>query len=345
LDSKEKIASLDRQHMLEALANMPEHFSEGLRKGRMSALPRFAPKSIVVCGVGGSAIGGDILCRWLGQASDIPCGVVRSYSVPPSVGRDSLVIVASYSGNTEETISMFESAKRRGAKIVIASSGGTLAQLGERHGLPFVKLPSGMKPRASLGSMVGAMLGVLERSGVRVNDKELEEAVRVLAKVVSESNPSVPTVDNASKRMAHELFGKVPVVVGYGLSAPVAKRWSDQLNENSKSMAFSSELPELDHNGIVGWALDERSQGFAAVFLDHRTADGPMKRRVKATKDMISRRAQVMAAESLGISPLAQMMSLVLFGDYVSVYLGMLRGFDPSSNEPIDELKAVLSKK
>lgn len=345
MDSKDDVRAIDSKHMLETLNEMPKHFSEGLRKGRKSGLPRISPKSLFVCGVGGSAIGGDLLCKWLTLSSEIPCGVVRSYTVPPSVGRDSLVIVASYSGDTEETISMFESARRKGAKVVVASSGGLLAQMSDRYELPFVKLPSGMMPRASLGFMLGSMLGIVERSGIAVSDKELEEAVRVLAKVVSECRSSVPTADNASKKVAHELFGRVPVIIGYGLSGPAAKRWSNQLNENSKSLAFCSELPEMDHNEIVGWTMDSRSQGFAAVFLDHKSADRAMERRVKATKDMMSKRTQVVGVEAFGLGPLAQMMSLVLFGDYVSVYLGILRKFDPSSNEPIDELKAVLSKK
>lgn len=345
MDSMERVEALDRRQMLNRLGEMPKHFSDGLREGRLSKLPKFVPRNLFVCGMGGSAIGGDLLREWLSITSDFPCTVVRSYSVPASVTKDSLVIVASYSGETEETISMFESARKRGAKIVIATSGGTLARTADAEGLPYVKLPSGLVPRASLGFMLGAMVGIVERAGIMASEREMEETMAVLSRTARENAVSVRTADNPAKKMAHGIIDKVPVVVGYGLSVPVARRWANQFNENSKCLAFSSELPELDHNEIVGWALDPRSMGFVALFLDHRRRDRTMERRLAATKDMISKRAQVITVEALGQSPLAQIMSLVLFGDYVSAYLGILRGFDPSSTEPIDELKSVLSKK
>ncbi|MGQ9587058.1 MAG: bifunctional phosphoglucose/phosphomannose isomerase [Thermoplasmata archaeon] len=311
----------------------------------MSGLPRFTPKNIVVCGLGGSAIGGDLLSHWLSTHSEIPCAVSRSYSTPPFVGRDSLVLIASYSGDTEETIGMFEDARRKRAKMVVISSGGQLAQMSETYDVPFARLPAGMVPRASLGYMFGAMLGIVERAGVTRADKQFEEAVKVLGSVVSSCRQSVKTTDNPAKRLAHELFGFVPIVVGYGLSTPAAKRWANQLNENGKCMAYSTELPELDHNEIVGWARDPRSKGFAAVFLEHEDPNRSMNKRVDATKNMISEYARVFSVPSIGLSPLAKMFSLVTTGDFVSAYLGILREEDPSSTEPIEELKSVLAKK
>lgn len=345
LDSKETLRSIDRKDMMSSLEQMPKHFSEGLRRGRMTGLPRFTPRNIFVCGMGGSAIGGDLLCEWLSIQSAAPCGVLRSYSVPPHLTKESLVIVASYSGNTEETLFMLEEVRKRRAKAVVISSGGQLAQMSGTHDIPFAKLPTGMMPRASLGYMLGAMLGIVERTGAASVDKQFEEAIRVMGGVVASCKPSRPTVDNPAKRLAHELHGYVPVIIGYGLSRPVAKRWANQINENSKSLAFSSEIPELDHNEIVGWMRDPRSKGFSAVFLDNEHGNKALDKRVDATKKMVSKVAPMHCVMSVGLSPLAQMMSLVLVGDYVSVYLGVLRKEDPSSNEPIDDLKAVLSKK
>ena len=331
--------------MISSLELMPKHFAEGLRRGKMTGPPKFTPKNVFVCGVGGSAIGGDLLCEWMSTQSEVPCSVLRSYSVPPHLGKESLVIVASYSGNTEETLAMLEEVLRRRAKIVVISSGGQLALVSQDHDIPFAKLPTGMMPRASLGFMLGAMLGIVERSGIASADKQFEEAVRVMEGAVASCGPGMATVENPAKRLAHELFGYVPVIVGYGLSRPIAKRWANQINENSKSLAFSSEIPELDHNEIVGWMKDPRSKGFSAVFLDNEHGNRPLGKRVEATKKMVSKVAPMHSVMSMGLSPLAQMMSLVLIGDFVSVYLGVLRKEDPSSNEPIDDLKAVLSKK
>jgi len=345
LDSKEAIEANDRRDMLGTIELMPKHLMDGLRRGRTSGIPKFSPKNIFVCGMGGSAIGGDLLCEWLSATSDISCGVCRSYQVPPHLGKDSLVIVASYSGNTEESLCMFEDACRRRAKVVAISSGGQLSNLSKANDIPFVKLPSGLVPRASLGYMFGALLSIVERSGLVSPDKQFEESIRTIESVIATSKPSVPTIDNPAKRLAHLLFGHLPVVIGYGISRPVAKRWANQLNENSKCMAFSSELPELNHNEIVGWVRDSRSQGFASVFLDHEQPSHAMARRVEATKNMLRKAGPVISVNATGMSPLAKMFSLVVMGDYVSTYLGVLRGEDPSTSEPIEELKAILSKK
>ncbi len=345
LDSKEHIKVFDRKDMLLMLDRLPRHLEGGLRTGRKVGLPRFRPGSVLVCGVGGSAIGGDLLCEWMSTVSDVHCIVSRSYSIPRSVNTDSLVIVASYSGNTEETLSMFQEAKNRGARMVCISSGGRLSKIAGQHDIPVAKLPAGMMPRASVGLMLGTMIGILERVGLISEEKQYEECVRVLEGVVSACRSSTPTVDNPAKKMAHQLHGTIPVIIGYDISRPVAKRWANQFNENSKTMAFSSQLPELNHNEIVGWMKDSRSKGFSAIFLDHDHASASMTRRVKATKEMVNRVAQVHGVSSQGNGPLAQMLSLMLIGDYVSVYLGLLGREDPSSNEPIDELKEVLSKK
>ena len=345
LDDAKRMASLDRKGMLDSVEAMPEHLAEGLRRGRKAGPPKAASDGIFVCGVGGSAIGGDVLRAWLATECDVRCEVSRGYTLPGYVGRKSLVIVASYSGNTEETLSMFEDARHRTSKIVAVSSGGRLEELSESLSLSHVRVPSGLVPRASFGYMFGALLGVIERAGIASPGKQLEESMRVLTHLNGTCSPAVPTVDNPTKRMAHELHGTVPVVIGHGLSAPVAKRWSNQISENAKSIAFSSELPEMDHNEIVFWASDARSQGFSAVFLEHGLTDERMRRRLDATMEMVRGRARTHVVRAMGESPLAQALSLVATGDYVSVYSAFLKGEDPSTTAPIEKLKRILSKK
>jgi glucose/mannose-6-phosphate isomerase len=345
LDSRESLAAVDRRDMLGTIESMPKHLADGFRRGRMSGLPRFSPKNIVICAVGGSAIGGDLLCRWISESCDVHCHVSRAYKVPSFIDKGSLVIVASYSGNTEETLSMFEDARKKRAKMVAICSGGKLAEMADAHSVPYARIVSGLVPRASLGYMFGAMAGVVERIGVISSDKQVEEATRTMTQTISSCRSSVHTVDNPAKRLAHELFTFVPVVVGYGLSAPVAKRWANQFNENAKSMAYATELPEMDHNELVGWVQDSRSQGFSAVFLEYEHGDEMLKRRSSVTRSMLSKHAPIHIVNASGVSPLAKMMSLVVIGDFTSAYLGILRDQDPSATEPIDELKSILSKK
>jgi glucose/mannose-6-phosphate isomerase len=344
LDQRDSVGAVDRKDMLGAIESSPKQLADGLRRGLNSGFPKFIPSEIIVCGVGGSAIGGDLLREWLEAISSVRCEVCRSYSLPAHVGKDALVIVASYSGNTEETLSMFDDAKRRRTKIVAVSSGGRLSKAAVAEGIPLAKIPTGVQPRASLGYMFGAMVGALERSGIVDSDKQVVETVRILNQVVAACRPSVRTADNEAKMLAHKLYPSMPLIVGYGLSGPVAKRWANQFHENAKILAFAATLPEFDHNEIVGWMLDPRTRMFSSIFLQH-DARGPMKRRIEATKAMVARVAPACDVHSHGASPMAKMMSLVLIGDYVSAYLGILRRVDPASNEPIDELKSTLSKK
>ncbi|MEW5747878.1 MAG: bifunctional phosphoglucose/phosphomannose isomerase [Candidatus Thermoplasmatota archaeon] len=345
LDDVKRMASVDSRDMLGAVESMSEHLAEGVRRGRKAGPPKCSPDSVVVCGMGGSAIGGDVLRAWLATDVDIRCEVARGYSVPRHVGRQSLVVVSSYSGNTEESLSMLEDARARTSRIVTVSSGGRLAEMAASLSLPHVAVPSGMVPRASFGYMFGALLGVVERAGIASPGKQLDEAARVLAQVNGRCSRGVQTQDNPAKRMAHELHGSVPVVIGHGLSAPVARRWANQMNENAKSAAFASELPEMDHNEVVFWAADPRSQGFSAVFLDHDFSDARMARRLEATREMVCSRSAAHVVRATGRSPLAQIMSLVSVGDYISVYSAVLRGEDPSTTEPIERLKDIISKK
>jgi glucose/mannose-6-phosphate isomerase len=345
LDDAKRVSSLDKRGMLGTVESLSEHLQEGVGRGRKVTPTKCVPESILVCGLGGSAIGGDVLRAWLSTECEIRCEVSRGYGVPRHAGRGTMAVVASYSGNTEEALSMFEEARRKTSQVVTVSSGGKLKELSESLSVPHVLVPSGLVPRASFGYMFGALLGIVERTGVASPGKQMEEASRVLSSVNSECSRRVPTQDNPAKRMAHELHGLVPVFIGHGLSAPVAMRWANQMNENAKSIAFSSELPEMDHNEIMFWSEDPRSQGFAAVFLDHGLSDERMRTRLEATREMVSGRARAHVVKATGRSPLAQALSLIAVGDYVSIYSAFLRGEDPGTTASIEALKLKLSKK
>ena len=346
MDSLGRMRELDPRGVMRTVSQMPDALRDSNRLGRDVEVKRSTYGEVAIVGMGGSAIGGDMISSLVEEAGgSIPCRVARSYSVPKSIDPDSLVVAVSYSGNTEETLSMARDALSRGATVATVSSGGGLRELAEEHSLPHCDVPSGLVPRAALGHLFGAASGVLESAGVLDLSGQMGEALAVLEDVSAHCGPETPTADNPAKKLAHELSGTVPVTIGYGLTAPVARRWANQLNENAKMVAFSTELPEMDHNEIVGWAGDGRAQGFSAVFLDHDSGDARMTRRVEATKQMMRDRLRVYSSAAVGTSPLSRLLSLVMVGDYVSVYSAFLRGEDPSTTEPIERLKAILSEK
>lgn len=345
LDSLDHIRKVDTRDMLQMAADMPDHLRDSFLIGRSAQVEHDDIRNIVICGLGGSAIGGDMISTCLSESCKVPCDVTRSYSVPAHVGSDSLVIAVSYSGDTEETLSMVESAFARGAEVVAVSSGGRLKAVAEERGAVHCEVPSGLVPRATVGHVVGAIAGILDSAGITEAAEDMEETVAVLRRIISDCGPAVETSKNPAKKLAHELHGTVPVTIGYGLSVPVAKRWADQFNENAKTIAFSDELPEMNHNSIVGWVGDGRSQGYSMIFLDHDRCDAMMERRVAATKDMLRERVRVFSSTAVGLSLLAKMFSHVIVGDFTSVYAALLRGEDPSTTEPIDDIKRILAKK
>lgn len=345
LDSMDAMRRIDSRDVLAMIRGIPDHLVEGLQLGRSTDAIGDSPSNVVICALGGSAIGGDLVSYWLSRASEVPCQVVRGYDLPAYVGKRSLVIAASYSGNTEETLSMAEEAISRKARVVAISSGGGLAEIADREGLSHCVVPKDMLPRSTIGYLFGAMAGILERNNVVDGEGCVIESVDLLRRIIADCGPEVETANNPAKKLAHQLHGTVPVVVGYGLSSPIARRWANQLNENAKMLAFSCDIPEMNHNSIVGWMADGRSSGFSMVFLDHEVDDERMRRRVEATKAMVAERVRVFSSLAVGADVLDKMFSLVAMGDYVSVYSAFLRKEDPSTTMPIEELKRILSKK
>jgi glucose/mannose-6-phosphate isomerase len=345
LDDLERIQNIDSKGMLRMIDDMPEHLAAGRKAGLEVQGLAGPPSGVVICGLGGSAIGGDLARTWLGIERGLRCEVVRGYQVPGWVGAGTLAVVVSYSGDTEETLSLFEDVCDRKASVVCVASGGALASASGNRSMSCVKVPPGMVPRASFGYIFGALMGVLEASSIADPGEQFDDSQNAMSLVKSRCAMDISTAENPAKRLAHELHGFVPVVIGHGLSTPVAKRWANQLNENAKSIAFSSELPEMDHNEIVFWAADPRSQGFSGVFLDHDFSDPRMAKRLDATREMICRSSRAQVVRGLGVAPLSQMLSLLLIGDYVSFYSAMLRGEDPSTTEPIEQLKVMIRKK
>lgn len=345
LDDPKRARTCDPSGMLGVALGLPRQVREGWALGRAAqVLPlSAAPEHLVICGMGGSAIGGDLLSGYLASACPIPIAVVRGYEVPKFVGPRSVVIAASYSGATEETLSAVAQAERAGATVFAVTSGGQLAQTAKHAA---VMVPAGLAPRAALGYLMFSALAVLERWELTGPcAKGVEEAAGVLEGIAAECGPEVPAVRNPAKRLAEELAGRVPAVYAAspGIEA-AARRWKCQFNENSKTLATWNVFPELNHNETVGWGAPAAlAAHFAVVVLLEGTEPAHLMRRIGLTSDLaLGPAAGVHEVRARGRGRLARLLSLVFIGDLVSIYLAYLRGVDPTPVEVIDAIKQGL---
>jgi glucose/mannose-6-phosphate isomerase len=305
------------------------------------------PDNIVVLGMGGSAIGGD-LARSLAQPYlKVPMLVCREYEPPAFVGPSTLVIASSYSGGTEETLSAVQRSLQAGAMVLALTTGGTLAELAAERGFPCLTFSYPAQPRAALGYSFFLMLGVLVKLGLlEARVVPLDEAVETIRTQRAELEPSVPGARNQAKRLASQLHGKLAVVYGGGILAEVARRWKGQFNENSKNWAFFEQLSELNHNAVMGYQYPAAIADRLEVLLLSAPANHPrIQAREAITAQILSRHgiAHTRIA-ARGRSELAQMVSAIQLGDFVTYYLALLNGIDPSTIAAIDFLKAELAK-
>jgi glucose/mannose-6-phosphate isomerase len=303
------------------------------------------PDGVVVCGMGGSAIGADVVGACLSDLP-VPYRVVRGYELPAWVTARTLVVAVSYSGNTEETLACVERALPRGCRPVCVASGGRLAELAARHGLPLVAVPAGLQPRASIGCLATPVGACLEAAGLAPGfDEQVAEAIEVTADLAAELAPDIDEAANDAKRIARSLFGRLPVVYGAGVTAPAARRWKGQLNENAKTPAFFNELPELDHNELAGYATNPAVAGnVVLVLLDDPAGDPRLRRRLALTATIVGPSvAGVLRVDARGVLPLARVLSSAYVGDFASLYLAVLYGVDPAPVTAIEDFKAHLA--
>lgn len=321
--------------MLGDVLAQPAQLADALWRVEAASIPTAARSGgLVVCGMGGSAIGGDLAAAAIGDRASGLVRVARGYS-PGVVGAETLVLCASYSGETEETLSCFEAAGAAGAQRVALTTGGALAERAREEGVPVIGVPAGMKPRAAVVYMTVAALECAAAAGVcRSLRDEIEGSEEVLSSLAD---------DPEAGEVAGRLDGTIPVVHGAELTAAPARRWKGQLNENANAAAFYSELPEANHNEIEGWEPALEAAPFSAVFLEEPDLHPRVARRVElAAADLEARGAPVIRVSSRGDTPVARVLSLVMLGDLVSVRLAELRGVAPSAMEAIERFKRQL---
>ncbi|HLH13846.1 MAG TPA: bifunctional phosphoglucose/phosphomannose isomerase [Solirubrobacteraceae bacterium] len=345
--SRASIARVDPSNQLEDVLALPEHVRDALWRVESAIMQDWdTPAGLVVAGMGGSAIGGALARAALGDHASRPIFVTRAYGLPTWTTPDTMVLCASYSGETEETLACYESAGALGAKRTVVTTGGRLAEMARADGVPVIPLPGGFQPRAAVAYMIVAALEVaaLCGAGPRLTS-EIDVAASHVEQLVAEWGPDAPE-DSRAKELARALYGTIPVIAGAGLTTPIAYRWKTQINENAKQPCFWHELPELDHNEISGWEGAPDLGRFSAVFLDDSDAHPRLKERMDLTERLISGNAVAsFRVETRGQTAIERVISLVLLGDLVSIYLATLRGVDPGQVRLIDELKAALAQR
>jgi glucose/mannose-6-phosphate isomerase len=303
-----------------------------------------SPNRLLLCGMGGSSIGGALLESLSFESSGIPVGLCRRYVVPSWAQEDTLVVCTSYSGNTEETLSAYDDAGRRGARRFCITSGGELARRAEAEDVPFVTIPGGLPPRAALPYTFVPLLQLASRLGiVRVEDADMRRVASLLRDLGSEYGDNTP---NEATVVADYLVGRIPIIYsGTGLLAAVNLRWRGQIQENAKCPAFGNVYPELNHNEIEGWESSSDVLGmFAVVELAEADDPAPVRRRMDVTRSLLEEKAAGWYRfEPQGDTPLDRMLSGVVLGDWVSYYLARLLEVDPMPVALIDALKAALS--
>jgi glucose/mannose-6-phosphate isomerase len=349
LDDLDEIKKIDAQDMLDVIRKFPEQIQEAQRIAEAIKIEAFSPYHVVVAGVGGSAIGGDILASWLFKRIDIPIFVNRAYKLPSFVGENTLLFAVSYSGNTEETLSLFEEGLKKGCKIIAITSGGKLAERCIMENITVVPIPQGKPPRAAVAYLFIPIVVILKKMGIYEPDNEIAVALENLKNLREKLIPDFPTEKNLAKQIALDLHGEIPIIYGLAIFNAVAKRWQTQLNENAKMLAWHGTFPEMNHNEMQAWAAGENSKSFTAVLLrDDFLLEGRLQKRVSLTKKMIlekhANKVIEVVAEGGGEKDyLARMLYSMFIGDFVSIYLAILRGIDPTPVSAIEEFKRELS--
>jgi glucose/mannose-6-phosphate isomerase len=323
--------------MLDAVKALPDHLRDALWRIESARAPTMEAPAVFVCGMGGSAIGGDLAAAALSDRLTKPFLVARGYELPAWSPAGSAVLCSSYSGDTEETLACYAAAEALGAGRLVATTGGELAELARADGVPVIGLPAGLQPRAAVGYMfcVSAELAALALAGPRINT-EIDAAASHLGEAFDDAA-------TRARELAAEIGDATLVIHGSDLTAPVAYRWKTQVNENAKLPAFSSVLPEADHNEIEGWSGSERR--FAAIFLGDRDQHPRERRRFELTAKAIEPyAAAVIDVETEGETRADRILHAVMLGDLLAIELANARGVDPVAVEVLEGFKNEMGR-
>jgi len=360
LDEMEEVKRIDKNDILGHCLKTPEYCEDAIQLAKQIAIPteikisektsiRYGePRHIIIAGMGGSAIGGEMLRDWLRDEIPLPIEVCRDYFLPAYADENTLVFAISYSGNTEETLNAFVDAVHRKCMTITISSGGHLLSFTQKLQIPHVTIPTGFPPRVAIPYLFFPLPILMERMGIlKKVDEDLEEVIQVLKRLSKENLPETSTENSPTKKLALELAGSMPVVYGFRQYGAIARRWKTQFNENSKVPSTCDVFPELNHNEVVGWEAPEAlTKKFSVILLRDLDEPPEIRHRIEATKSLALHKAwEVLEIYARGDGKLARMFSLLHMGDLTSIYLAILQGTDPSPVEIIDKIKLELGKR
>jgi glucose/mannose-6-phosphate isomerase len=342
----EQIKQIDSQNMLQHINDLPDQLAGAWALGDSLPLPEYKDfKEIVIAGMGGSAIGGDLLASYLKLTSTMPVTVLRDYDLPD--WEDVLVICSSHSGNTEETLSVFEQAAEKGHQILVISTGGKLAEQAAKHGAALWQFEDDFQPRAAVGFSFGLLLAAATRLGLldrEDTEKALNAAVQAMKAQQAEFQLEVPAAKNSAKRLAGQFFQRWVVVYGAGFLAPVARRWKTQINEIAKAQASFEFLPEANHNTLQGISYPEHLMTKSVhCFLRSKHLHPRNQLREKHTREiMMLEGLYTDFYKAKGSSVLEDMWTTLHFGDYLSFYMAIAYQVDPTPVPMLVNLKQTL---
>jgi glucose/mannose-6-phosphate isomerase len=346
LDDPAALRAGDPSGMVDAFVSTGSQLREAFRRARQGGIPFTGEvHTVTFCGMGGSAAAGNVVAAAFADRVPAPMLTHRGYRIPGGYGRNDLVVCVSYSGNTEETVAALEAARARGCTTIAVCAGGALAEAARGNDVAVVTIPATAPvPRAGLGSLVGGVLGAVVSAGVVSGvDGDVDEAVAAVDGLIDEVGPDVPTERNPAKEVTEWVGERIPVIWGSeGVSATAAWRWKTAFNENAEVPAFASELPELDHHEVVGWAA-KRGEGFCLVVLREKGEHERVQARLDATlEELAGSGLEWREVRATGETPLARTMSLAVVGDLASAYHAIARGIDPAAMDPLVRIKERL---
>jgi glucose/mannose-6-phosphate isomerase len=346
LDSNERLRAYDPNGIMELAVRFPDQCEEAIAIFEASGFepPQTQLSGAIVCGMGGSGIGGQFLGCIADEQGSVPVATVGGYDIPHWVGEKTWAVFVSYSGNTEETLSCYDAARNRGCPRLCITSGGELAERAERDRVQVIRVPDGQPPRTALGYLFLPLLLAAKRVGV-VGDVDVSKLPQDLRDIRSYFGPDRPMKENGAKWLAGQLVNRVPLIYGLGgYRGVVATRWKGQINENAKLHAFASNFPEMNHNEIVGWTKSyTQSRAFSVVLLFDGTESDHMVRRWEVTREILDP-APVHGMKLESGSLVSRMLSMCYVGDFLSLYLAAIGETDPEKIDNINRLKDELAK-
>lgn len=346
---QQALAQFDRSNMLERVLNIPEQLARAWASNQnvQVSIDAARIRNILVCGMGGSAISGDVIRSLVEDQLQVPFLVNRSYDIPPFVDSNSLVFISSYSGDTEETLSAYRQARERGANIICITGGGVLRASAQEAGYPIFSLPDGYPPRSALVFLTIPILQSLLRIGlIEFDARHLDEAIAVLKALRERYQPAQGPEHNIPLIIAGKVAGKIPIVyAGTGLLEAAATRWRGQFSENAEMLAYGNVFSEMNHNEIVGWGIpDAQKQKLQCIYLRDRDDHPRIKLRMDIVREIIEETSNpVLEVWSEGESLLARLFSVIFTGDLASVYAAVQNEIDPTPVKKIDHLKEILA--